>query len=173
MSEDERGPGSVDRRSFLRAAALAGTAGGLTTLAAPASAMRVAPRPRPDGHLQPAVIAPENGDPIEGQLDLLTLDVSGPPRGPQLVGFEFLVDTLREGSSVQPLTEKIHALAHVDGELHRPPVCVVTWGRGFRFQGMLQESFGGFTMFKEDGTPLRATVAVHFETIDPSDFDRR
>lgn len=60
-------------------------------------------------------------------------------------------------------TEKIAKLTHpiensgTDGK--QPPVCVVVWG-SLSFQGRVQKVEQKFTLFLQDGTPVRATVAL-------------
>lgn len=45
------------------------------------------------------------------------------------------------------------------GDKHRPPVCRLRWGAsGYFFQGVVERLEQKFTMFMEDGTPVRATA---------------
>jgi len=50
------------------------------------------------------------------------------------------------------------------GDKHRPPVCRLRWGAaGYFFQGVLEKLDQKFSMFLEDGTPVRATVTCSFK----------
>jgi len=65
--------------------------------------------------------------------------------------------------SVLNYTSKLLALTTVDGDKHRPPVCQIQWGdQGIIFQGVLQGLDQQFTMFMDNGTPVRATVKCTF-----------
>lgn len=61
--------------------------------------------------------------------------------------------------------EKVLHLSTVEkhGDKHRPPICRLRWGApGYFFQGVLQKLDQKFTMFLEDGTPVRATLTCTF-----------
>ena len=61
-------------------------------------------------------------------------------------------------------TDKVFKLAIVDGDKHRPPVCRLIWGEaGELLQGVLERLDQKFTMFMEDGTPVRATLTCSFK----------
>lgn len=63
-------------------------------------------------------------------------------------------------------TKKLLALTTVEehGDKHRPPVCRLSWGAvGVFFQGVLERLEQQFTMFMDDGTPVRATSACTFK----------
>jgi nucleoid-associated protein YgaU len=63
-------------------------------------------------------------------------------------------------------TDKVHELTTVEkhGDKHRPPVCRLRWGSaGYFFQGVLEKLNQKFTMFTEDGTPVRATLTCSFK----------
>jgi nucleoid-associated protein YgaU len=67
-------------------------------------------------------------------------------------------------TSVRKYTDKIHHLTTVEkhGKKHRPPVLRLHWG-GYFFQGVLERLEQQFTMFMEDGTPVRATCRCTFK----------
>jgi nucleoid-associated protein YgaU len=49
-------------------------------------------------------------------------------------------------------------------DTHRPPVCRLSWGSvGIFFQGVLERLEQQFTLFMEDGTPVRATSRCTFK----------
>lgn len=68
----------------------------------------------------------------------------------------------RTATDVRRHTDRIVRLAKVDRELHRPPVCRLWWGRNDIFQGVLINVDQTFTMFLEDGLPVRATLGCTF-----------
>jgi nucleoid-associated protein YgaU len=65
-------------------------------------------------------------------------------------------------TSVTEHTRKVARLTHVRSELHRPPVCVLQWGKTELFRGVLTQLRQDFTFFLADGTPVRATLACTF-----------
>jgi hypothetical protein len=71
-----------------------------------------------------------------------------------------------EKESVRIYTNKLHELTTVKqhGDKHRPPVCRLFWGgMSVFFQGVLQQLQNQFTLFLEDGTPVRATSTCTFK----------
>jgi len=63
-------------------------------------------------------------------------------------------------------TDKVLGLTTVEqhGDKHRPPVCRLRWGSaGYFFQGVLERLDQKFTMFMDDGTPVRATLTCTFK----------
>ena len=65
-------------------------------------------------------------------------------------------------TSVAEYTRKVASLTHVQSELHRPPVCLLQWGKTVLFRGVLTQLHQDFTFFLPDGTPVRATLACTF-----------
>ena len=59
-------------------------------------------------------------------------------------------------------TEKIAQLALINPDLHRPETCLVTWGTGLSFAGILTRAHTGHTMFLPDGTPVRARMLMEW-----------
>jgi len=68
----------------------------------------------------------------------------------------------REASDVRQYTDQIARLVEVDTELHRPPVCDLRWGVFDIFTGVLTTLNQRFTLFLDDGTPVRATLTCDF-----------
>jgi len=67
---------------------------------------------------------------------------------------------------VREYTDKVLNLTTVEEnpKKHRPPVCRLYWGRvGYFFQGVLEKLDQKFTMFMEDGIPVRATLSCTFK----------
>ncbi|HEV7757781.1 MAG TPA: hypothetical protein VGO78_02290 [Acidimicrobiales bacterium] len=67
-----------------------------------------------------------------------------------------------DATDVGKLTNRIAQLAVPDRELHRPPVCHLSWGSFDIFDGVLTNLDQRFTMFLGDGTPVRATLSCTF-----------
>ncbi len=75
-------------------------------------------------------------------------------------------DTYERRSDVRRQTKKITSLLKptVSGKnTKRPPVCLFVWGE-FTYRGVLSKIEQKFTMFLEDGTPVRALLDVTFIT---------
>lgn len=68
----------------------------------------------------------------------------------------------RGSSDVRYYTDQIAQLVTVDTELHRPPVCDLRWGVFDIFTGVLTTLSQRFTLFLDDGTPVRATLTCDF-----------
>jgi len=86
----------------------------------------------------------------------------------ELGPIEFLFDTTRTGDDVRDEYEVLLDLAKIDpsntndagqGE---PPKVRFEWGEFLSFDAVITSIKQTFTMFKSDGTPLRAKVAVKF-----------
>lgn len=86
---------------------------------------------------------------------------------PATLSLELLCDTYEAQTDVRQHTDEIFALTTVEehGELHRPPLCKLEWGKfNFNdFQWVLQSLNQTFTLFLADGTPARATLACTFK----------
>ncbi len=67
-------------------------------------------------------------------------------------------------SDVTKLTRKITDLTKIDGRLHSPPICQFIWG-SLSFKGVVTTVNQTFTMFMEDGMPVRAKLDVTFQSI--------
>ncbi len=79
------------------------------------------------------------------------------------LSMELFLDTYTDGgrASVTDVTDRIGALLEIDSKTHAPPVVIFKWGK-FQFQAVLERLGQKFTMFLEDGTPVRATLSVTF-----------
>jgi hypothetical protein len=53
--------------------------------------------------------------------------------------------------------KKLEALTFIKSELHKPPLCKFVWS-SFTFEGYVTSFSANFTMFLDDGTPVRAKV---------------
>jgi nucleoid-associated protein YgaU len=70
-----------------------------------------------------------------------------------------------QATDVREHTDQIAALVDVDTELHRPPVCQLRWGVFDIFTGVLISLHQRFTLFLNDGTPVRATLTCDFTEV--------
>lgn len=67
-----------------------------------------------------------------------------------------------DATSVKEYTDQMAELAQINQELHRPPLCKLSWGNFEIFRGVLNSLNQNFTMFMPDGMPVRATVDCTF-----------
>jgi len=88
---------------------------------------------------------------------------------PSVLSVELCFDTYDSPEpvkqSVATFTSKLVHLTTVEthGDKHRPPICQLKWGSaGVFFQGVLQQLVHQYTLFMEDGTPVRATARCIF-----------
>ena len=85
---------------------------------------------------------------------------------PATLTMELFFDTDEDRKDVRAHTKKIFHLTTVEehGELHRPPLCKLEWGQqNFDdFDWVLQTLNQSFTLFMDDGTPVRATLGCTF-----------
>ena len=76
-------------------------------------------------------------------------------------------------------TNKVVTLARKDRDLGRPPVVAIEWGAApltgsdFPFFGVVSQLTQTFTLFKADGTPVRATLSVTFTEFADPKIDQR
>jgi nucleoid-associated protein YgaU len=85
---------------------------------------------------------------------------------PATLSVELFFDTYEAKSDVRDYTRKVAELARIEthGNMHRPPVCQLSWGAfGVFFQGTLQSITEKFTLFLPNGTPVRATLQCSFK----------
>jgi len=95
------------------------------------------------------------------------------------ISLKFFFDTTDDGRDVREISEKFYNLVKIDRNRHAPPICRLGWGRpmgglvgksvGFtgvqenKFRGIVSSITQRFTLFKSDGTPLRAEMDVTFK----------
>jgi nucleoid-associated protein YgaU len=85
---------------------------------------------------------------------------------PATLSMELFFDTYEARQDVREHTNEIYHLTTVERhpELHRPPLCRLAWG-SFNFNDflwVLQSLTQRFTLFLDDGTPVRATLSCTF-----------
>jgi len=80
---------------------------------------------------------------------------------------ELFFDTTDARTDVRSATQKVVSLLDIDSTLHAPPVLRVSWA-SLQFRCVLARVSQKFTMFLEDGSPVRARLNVTFnEFLDP------
>jgi nucleoid-associated protein YgaU len=76
-----------------------------------------------------------------------------------------------EKEDVRKFTQKLFQLTTVDGDKHRPPVCRLFWGaQKMFFQGVLEQLQQQFTLFMENGMPVRAMAQCTFKEWQTGDY---
>ncbi len=85
---------------------------------------------------------------------------------PATLSLELFFDTYESGEDVQTYTKEIFKLTTIEGhgKIHRPPRCKLEWGlyRFDDFEWILTNLVQTFTLFRSDGTPVRATLSCSF-----------
>jgi Contractile injection system tube protein len=65
------------------------------------------------------------------------------------------------------MTKEITSLTSIiftyQGKIHRSNFVVISWGQRFIFKGVLTTFDTSFTLFSQDGTPLRAKISLGFK----------
>ncbi len=99
------------------------------------------------------------------------------------LSMDIFFDTYEEGTDVRTYTDVItgwdagaiqsrlatnqgKGLMDLTSEKHDPPVCIFEWGR-FSFECVIEKATKQFTLFLDDGTPVRATVKVTLKEYRP------
>jgi nucleoid-associated protein YgaU len=87
---------------------------------------------------------------VNGQTQVLTMDL--------------LFDTYTDGrgESVAARVKLFVEMLAIDGTFHAPPRVEFKWGQ-FSFKAVIEKLSQRFTMFRSDGTPVRATLNVTFK----------
>ncbi len=78
------------------------------------------------------------------------------------LSMELFFDTSEDKSDVRQYTDKIEDLMMVNPDEHRPPLLLFSWGK-LKFKCVLEDLVQRFTMFMNDGTPIRAILKVLFK----------
>ena len=87
---------------------------------------------------------------VNGDADVLTMELF------------FDTYTRMGASDVRNETKKISRLLDIDPELHAPPPVRFVWGP-LGFRAVIERLAQRFTMFREDGVPVRAILNVTFK----------
>lgn len=75
---------------------------------------------------------------------------------------ELFFDTYEEQRDVRLDTSRVTSLLDKDATTQAPPILLFSWG-GLNFKCVLESAGQRFTMFLNDGTPVRATLTVSFK----------
>lgn len=84
---------------------------------------------------------------------------------------DLFFDTSETRKDVRDTTKKIVELLDIDAALHTPPICTFAWG-SLAFTGVFTKVNQRFTMFMEDGKPIRAVLSVTMKEVDTSSLAR-
>jgi hypothetical protein len=97
---------------------------------------------------------------IAGITTPLTQFVSGES---ETLSMELFFDTTEDegATDVREHTNRLDWLLEIDSQLHAPPKCRFVWGT-LEFKAVLESANKRFTMFRRDGTPVRARADVSF-----------
>lgn len=106
-----------------------------------------------------------------GGKDLPQIEFSGGQ--PATLQMQLFFDTYADRADVRErYTDKIWALMLIDERLvdaksgkARPPLVRFQWGRSWSFDAVIVSVAQRFTLFLNDGTPVRATLDVTFQQI--------
>lgn len=88
---------------------------------------------------------------------------------------ELFFDTYEDRVDVRTFTDRIADLVTVKGELGWPPRCRITWGNNTfdDLQWALQSVHQRFTLFLDNGLPVRATLGCSFREWRSSEQEAR
>ena len=87
----------------------------------------------------------------------------------QSLSMDLIVDTWTEtrgGENAAVVTQRIADLLKIDAALHAPPPVRFDWG-WLSFAAVIERIAQRFTMFRDDGIPVRATLSVGFKQYKP------
>lgn len=85
---------------------------------------------------------------------------------PKTLAVELMFDTFESKEDVaKKYGDRLLQLATVDKGLKRPPLVLFSWGK-LEFKGVVHSISMKYTMFLEDGTPVRATCDVKMKQAD-------
>jgi len=78
------------------------------------------------------------------------------------LAMELFFDTSEAKTDVREYTGKMETLMMVNAQEHRPPVLRFSWGN-LSFDCVLEDLVQRYTLFRDDGTPLRAILKTVFK----------
>jgi hypothetical protein len=107
-----------------------------------------------------------NGDAATLSMDLFFDDWTDPDGPPG----DFLPFAAGGGKSVKDRIDEITMLLEIDSELHAPPPVRFVWGP-LRFRAVVEKVSRKPSLFRPDGTPARAHLAISFKGFTPYDED--
>lgn len=83
-------------------------------------------------------------------------------RKPESLSMNLFFDTYNTGEDVRIHTNKITDLMEYDSQGNPPPVLKIVWGK-MNFTCVLEHVTKTFTMFLQEGVPVRATLDCRFK----------
>jgi nucleoid-associated protein YgaU len=94
--------------------------------------------------------------------------------GARNLSMNLFFDVLEQkGADVRTHVNQLWALTMIDEtkkntKTHRarPPFCQLTWGHNWTFKAAILSLTVKYTLFREDGTPVRATADVKFQEVE-------
>ena len=101
---------------------------------------------------------------------------------PQTLTMDLFFDVLEQpGADVRKLyIEKLIAFVKVDSarkntktQKGRPPLCRFEWGSNAYFSAAMTSLKVSYTLFREDGVPVRATASVTLEEVEDEDLQKK
>jgi hypothetical protein len=101
-----------------------------------------------------------SGEATELSLNLF-LDTYVPKKPPSLFSFG---GSSSGSTDVSNITKRIADATSIDGSLHRPPKVTFKWG-SLNFKGVVTKFSHTYTMFTENGMPVRAKVSLTFKSL--------
>lgn len=104
-----------------------------------------------------------------GDLKTLQMDLFFDSRERHRVG---TVERTPANGDVRKVVDPFLGLMDINADTHAPPVLLFIWG-SLRFQCVLASAAQKYTMFREDGCPVRATVTVSFQEYTNPDAEAR
>jgi nucleoid-associated protein YgaU len=86
----------------------------------------------------------------------------------QTLSMDLLFDsyTNPQVRDVSVFTKDLASALLIDGNLHAPPPVLFEWG-SFSFEAVVEKLSQRFTMFRDDGMPVRAKLTVNFKQYQP------
>jgi hypothetical protein len=92
----------------------------------------------------------------------------------QKLNFDIVIDCTGVVDSKRTnLATEISALEKIvftyNGQIHRPNFVKVQWGKDLIFKGVLDSFDTSYTLFRPDGSPLRAKISLSFSQYIPPD----
>ncbi len=85
----------------------------------------------------------------------------------QTLRLELVFDTFESDTDVRQYTQKLQDFTLVNADLHRPPVVMFSWGKT-QFQSVLVHLKLRFTLFNQQGIPLRAFAQIELREFSPA-----
>lgn len=111
------------------------------------------------------VISAETGEVFSTELVPGSVVETQDPKLGRLLRMEVMLDGFgKPQTSVSDQADQIVMLAQVSSNLHRPPVCLLTWGPGpgSKLNASVLAAATGFSLYTREGIPLRAHLLLDF-----------